>query len=142
MKCNRWLFLMICLVLGAILALGTAPVLAAQSAPETFACVAGDQLEKDVAPEAALEDFSCYKKQWAGAETLHFKVAVKNVSDKPQRYRINIFLDNGKAVGGLLPRKVKKGLIQPGQTASFSYPVQGVSEPPGRVLLKISAMSQ
>jgi hypothetical protein len=69
-------------------------------------------------------------------------VAVKNVCDKPQRFRVRIFLDNGKAVGGLLPRKTKKGLIKPGQTAKFVYPVKGMAEKPGSVDLFITTMGQ
>ena len=65
----------------------------------------------------------------------------KNISNTPQRYRVNIFLDNGKAVGGLIPRKTKKGLVEPGQTASFTYPVKGVTVKPDEIILKIDTMA-
>ncbi len=74
------------------------------TAPDSFPCVPESKLEKDIVPEAALESLSCSFKKYEGKETLHIKVAVKNVSDKPQRYRVNLFMDNGKAVGGLIPR--------------------------------------
>jgi len=106
-----------------------------------FPCVAADRLEQEIAPEASLEGLSCSMKPWAGAETLHIQVAVKNVSDTPQRYRVNIFLDNGKAVGGLIPRKTKNGLVEPGAAASFVYPVQGMPRRPGSMLLKITTVS-
>ena len=106
-----------------------------------FPCVAADRLEKEITPEALLEDLSCSMKPWAGAETLHIQVAVRNVSDASQRYRVNIFLDNGKAVGGLIPRKTKKGLVEPGAVASFVYPVQGMPRRPGSMLLKITTAS-
>ncbi len=109
---------------------------------EVFACVPDGKLEKNIAPEAALEDFSCVFKKWKGSETLHFKVVVRNVSQEPQRYRVNIFMDNGKAVGGLIPRKTKKGLVQPGQTASFVYPVKGMDVPPKAVTLVIRTMAK
>jgi hypothetical protein len=67
---------------------------------------------------------------------------VKNVSAEPQRYRVNLFLDNGKAVGGLLPSKTKKGLVEPGQTASFTYPVKGMTEKPGSIFLRIGTMGK
>jgi hypothetical protein len=73
---------------------------------------------------------------------LHFKVGVKNTSSQPQRYRVNIFLANGKAVGGLIPRKVKKGLVQPGQTASFVYPVGGMGKKPKAITLMIGTVSE
>ena len=108
-----------------------------ENAPSEFVCAVNNNVDIDVAGEAELADFACFYKKWAGAETLHFKVAVKNLSDKPQRYKVNIFLDNGKAVGGLIPRKTAKGLVEPGQTASFVYPVQGVTRQPKEVILKI-----
>lgn len=109
---------------------------------EVFPCAADSKIEKDIAPEAELADFSCVLKEWNGSDTLHFNVAVKNVSDQPQRYRVNIFLDNGKAVGGLIPRKTKKGLVQPGQSASFVYPVKGMDRGPKSVMVMVKTMSQ
>jgi hypothetical protein len=64
------------------------------------------------------------------------------VSDTPQRYRVNIFLDNGKAVGGLLPRKTKKGLVKPGQTVSFVYPVKNMTRKPGSIDIRITTMGK
>ncbi len=114
---------------------------AAKSAPNTFPCVSEADLEKSIVPEAALEEFTCFMKNWGGAETLHFKVSIRNVSDTPQRYRVNIFLDNGKAVGGWIPRKTKKGLVQPGQTGGFVYPVGGMPDKPKAIILKITTAS-
>ena len=111
-----------------------------KDAPSEFLCAVDNNVDKDVAPEAELADFTCSFKKWEGAATLHFKVAVKNLSNKPQRFKVNIFLDNGKAVGGLIPRKTKKGLVQPGKTASFTYPVKGVTRQPKEVMLKIRTM--
>ena len=109
---------------------------------EVFPCAADSKIEKTIAPEAELADFSCVVKKWEGSDTLHFNVAVKNVSDQPQRYRVNIFLDNGKAVGGLIPRTTKKGLVEPGQTASFEYPVSGMDCGPKSIVLMVKTMSQ
>ena len=111
-----------------------------KNAPSEFLCAVDNNVNADVAPEAKLEGFTCSFKKWESAETLHFKVAIKNLSDKPQRFKVNIFLDNGKAVGGLIPRKTKKGLVQPGKTASFTYPVKGVTRQPKEVMLKIRTM--
>ena len=119
---------------------------ASQKAPAVppgtpFECVAQGNLEKSIVPEAELVEFSCMFKKWEGADTLHFTVGVKNVSDQPQRFRVNIFLDNGKAVGGLIPRKTKKGLVEPGQIGSFVYPVSGMPDKPKSIMLKISTSS-
>jgi hypothetical protein len=109
---------------------------------EVFPCAADSKIEKTIAPEAELTDFSCVLKKWEGSDTLHFNVAVKNISDQPQRYRVNIFLDNGKAVGGLIPRKTNKGLVEPGQTESFEYPVSGMDSGPKSIVLMVKTMSQ
>ena len=111
-----------------------------ENAPSEFLCAVNNNVDVDVAGGVELADFACSFKKWEGAETLHFKVAVKNLSDKPQRFKVNIFLDNGKAVGGLIPRKTNKGLVQPGKTASFTYPVKGVTEQPKEVILKIRSI--
>jgi len=113
-----------------------------KNAPAAFPCVSADKLETMISPEAELVDLSCSFKKWEGAQTLHFKVTVKNVSDQPQRYKVNIFLDNGKAVGGLIPRTTKKGLLNPGQTASFVYPVKGMDHQAKSVMLRIITMGK
>jgi hypothetical protein len=107
---------------------------------EVFPCAADSNIQKSIAPEAELVDFSCMMKAWEGSDTLHFKVALKNISNQPQRYKVNIFLDNGKAVGGLIPRKTAKGLVAPGQTASFEYPVGGMDCAPKSIELMIKTI--
>jgi hypothetical protein len=109
---------------------------------EVFPCAVDSKIEKTIAPEVELTDFSCVLKNWEGSDTLHFNVAVKNISDQPQRYRVNIFLDNGKAVGGLIPRKTSKGLVAPGQTAAFEYPVSGMDCGPKSIVLMVKTMNQ
>jgi len=109
---------------------------------EVFSCVNNSDLNKVIAPEASLENFSCVFKKYEGADTLHFNVAVKNISMEDQRFKVNIFLGNGKAVGGLLPRKIKKGLMKPGQTLEFTYPVTGMTDEPGKIDLIIKTMSK
>lgn len=139
----KWLstWLMVGVAATALIIIGCAGTQSAgytpQDAPDVFDCVADNKLDKEVATEAELAEFSCSFKKWEGADTLHFKVAIKNVSGSDQRYRVNIFLDNGKAVGGLIPRKTAKGLVKPGQTASFVYPVKGMAQQPKAVTLRI-----
>jgi hypothetical protein len=132
------------IVIGAAvcLSLGTGVGPTANAAEGEFACAQEGKISKEISPEAQLEEFSCFFKRWDGAKTLHFKVAVKNVSDKPQRLKVRIFLDNGKAVGGLLPMKTKKGLLKPGQTAKFVYPIKGMADKPGSIDLYITTMGQ
>ena len=94
-----------------------------------------------MAAEAQIEDLTCFFKKFEGSDALHFKITVKNVSDKEQRFKVNIFLDNGKAVGGLIPRKTKKGLVAPGASASFVYTVNGMPTKPEGVMLMVRTLS-
>ena len=114
----------------------------AYAAEEMFACADESKVTRDIFPEAQLVSLSCFFKKWEGENTLHFKVSLKNVSKKPQRYRVNIFLDNGKAAGGLIPRKTKKGLVKPGDTASFVYPVKSMTGKPGSIDIRIVTMGR
>ena len=109
---------------------------------DVFSCAKDSDINKTISPEAALENFSCVLKNWEGEDTLHFNVAVKNISNEDQRFKVNIFLENGKAVGGLLPRKTNKGLIKPGGIAKFTYPVKGVTGSPGKIDLLIKTMAK
>lgn len=112
------------------------------NAPQTFPCVAEDQLEKSIAPEAELRELSCSFKRYEGSDTLHFNVMVRNVSSTPQRFRVNIFCDNGKAVGGLIPRKTSGGLAEPGEDVQFVYPVVDMPETPDSLMLVVRTASQ
>ena len=85
-RMSKWLWVL--LVMTAVV---TAGCLGPQHKPgEVFPCVAEGKLDKTIADEASLEEFSCVFKKWEGADTLHFKVALKNVSSEPQRYKVNI----------------------------------------------------
>lgn len=101
-------------------------------------CVSPQNLDLDLVSQVQLESMTCSFKKFEGVDTLHMKVAVKNVSDQPQRFRVNIFLDNGKAMGGLIPRRLKDGLVEPGQTVSFEYPFINMTEKPKEVFLRIT----
>lgn len=133
---------LVMLALLAALFLFTGCMTATAGPKPQSACINPTDLNKVIASEASLEEFSCEMKKWKGAETLHLKVAVKNTSQKERRYKVNIFLENGKAVGGLLPRKTKNGLVKPGQTISFLYPVKGMTGSPGKVDLFVKTMAQ
>ena len=137
----RW-GLMVMAVMALVVTGCAAKRLTPVNAPEVFPCAAENEVVKEIAPEAELAEFSCSFKKWEGIETLHLKVALKNVSPKPQRYRVNIFLDNGKAVGGLIPRKTTKGLVAPGDTAAFVYPVKKTVFQPKGLMLKVSTLGK
>ena len=104
-------------------------------------CISEGNIEKSISSEAMLTDFSCDFKMFESADVLHFNVGLKNISNTPQRFRVHIFLDNSKAVGGLIPRTTKGGLVKPGQTASFEYPVNGMTGLPNHIILIVSTMA-
>jgi hypothetical protein len=104
-------------------------------------CISENNIDKSISSAAELTEFSCAFKPYEGAEVLHFNVALKNVSSEPQRFKVNIFLDNGKAVGGLIPRTTKGGLVDPGQTASFEYPVNGMTGLPQEIILTVRTLA-
>lgn len=132
----------VCLAFIGLVLIGCSTGYTPKNAPDVFACVSEDKLEKDIASEAQLQELSCSFKKFEGMETLQIKVAVKNVSSSDQRFRVNVFLDNGKAVGGLIPRKTAKGLIKPGDTQSFVYPVSQMPRQPKGIMLKIGTVSE
>lgn len=111
-------------------------------APDYFACAPKEKLTYSIAPEAQVTEFRCFISKYKKVPSLYFLITVKNISKSDQRYRVNIFLDNGKAVGGLIPRKTKKGLIKPGATATFKYPVKGMDERAKAVELIVKTMSK
>ena len=137
---KKWSLVLLMFSVAIILVTGCTAATVGPKA--TNSCVMTADLNKQIAAEASLEDFSCMVKKWEGVDTLHYKVAVKNISKKDQRFKVNIFLENGKAVGGLLPRKTKKGLVKPGQTITFAYPVNGVSSSSGKVDVFVKTMSK
>lgn len=102
----------------------------------------GGSLETEVAAEAKLIGVKKYVKPYKGAPALWYEVTLENVSQADQRFRVNIFLDNGKAVGGLVPRKVKKGLIKPGKTVTVKYPFKGFTDESVCGTLMIKTMSK
>lgn len=127
---------MLILALAVIGCAGKSARYTPANAPQVFPCVAEDRLEKSIAPEAELRELSCSFKKYEGADTLHFNVMIRNVSNTPQRYRVNIFCDNGKAVGGLIPRKSGEG-VAPGEDAQFVYPVVDMPETPDSIMLVV-----
>jgi len=141
-QCKELLSWFIVIGAAVCLCLGAGVGAMANAAKGEFACAQEGKISKEISPEAQLDGFSCFFKRFEGVQALHFKVALKNVSDKPQRYRVRIFLDNGKAVGGLIPRKTKKGLVKPGQTVTFVYPVGRMTTKPESLELYVTTMGQ
>ena len=140
MKLQRSLSMLI--LLGCTLALTGFTASNSMAAPSALSCAEAGSIDAQVVTEAEVVGFNCFFKDYKGVNSLQFEVKIKNVSSTDQRFRVNLFLDNGKAVGGLLPRKGKPPVVKPGEVASFTYPFKGMAEKAGDVTLLVKTMSQ
>jgi len=90
------------------------------------------KIKWDVAKEADITFLKCDIKEYAGwkKSVLHFEVGVKNKSDQPQRFRVQIILpEEGVAGGGLLPTKGKPPALAQGKEAKGVYPINSEKVP-------------
>ena len=140
MKLQRSLSMLI--LLGCTLALTGFTASNSMAASSGLSCVEAGSIDAQVATEAEVVGLNCFFKDYKGVKSLHFEVKIKNVSSADQRYRVNLFLDNGKAVGGLLPRKGKPPVVKPGEEASFTYPFKAMADKAGDVTLLVKTVSQ
>jgi hypothetical protein len=94
---------------------------AAPGKPVKSSCQA--DIEWQITPEAEVTQFDCAVGAHKKKPSLIFTVGIKNVSDKPLRYRLNIFLlDMDKAAGYLIPRKGKPPVLEPGKEKIVKIP--------------------
>ena len=101
------------------------------------------KIEWDVASEAEIVDFSCAMGKKGPDPALIYTVAVKNVSDKPHRFRLNIFLlDMDKAAGHLIPRKGKPPQVAPGDTETVKVPFIKTTTMPRKIHVRVVPMSE
>lgn len=63
------------------------------------------------------------KSKFSGGEKLHIKLGIKNISDKPKRYRVSIDLPDGGSGGGFYPRKGKPPVLKPGEEKVRTFPM-------------------
>ena len=95
--------LVLCLALGVWL-VGCAS--SGKGKPETVNCDA--KIHWSVTEQVQLTNFGCVLDKHGGQDSLIFTVGLMNPTEKPLRYRVNIFLeDMDKAAGHYVPRKGK-----------------------------------
>jgi hypothetical protein len=78
-----------------------------------------------VADSAQITKVAYYFKEYKGATRLFMDLTIKNTAPETKRFRVNIFLPEGPAGGGLYPRKVKgdvKG-VEAGKEHTRSFPM-------------------
>jgi hypothetical protein len=113
---------------------------AGKGAPEKTNCDA--KISWEVAKEAKLTQFDCALGESGGQTALIFTVGLENASDKPQRYRVNIFLeDMDKGFGHLVPRKGKPPVLEPGKSASVTIPFIGTDKESKQILVIVKTIS-
>ncbi len=108
-------------------------------APEKVDCQA--EIEWDLTSEVSITNFGCKTGEHKKDPALIFTAELKNVSDKPLRYRINIFLlDMDKAAGHLVPRKGKPPVVEPGKSETVTIPFIKTSELSKKILVIVKTM--
>ena len=94
---------------------------AGSNKPDTLKCTGA--IEWQICKEAKITSFACELGSFKKKPALVYTVAVKNVTEKDHRYRLNIFLlDQDKAAGYLVPRKGKPPIVKPGETVTVKIP--------------------
>jgi hypothetical protein len=94
-----------------------------------------------VCPTAKIStlEYSKEKSKFSGGPKLHVKVGVTNISDKPLRYRVSIFLPDGASSGGFYPRKGKPAVLKPGEEKVRKFPMY-YDEIPDAVTIKVDEL--
>ena len=112
-----WLFILLAATVGLTLISGPA------AAGDTGGNSPAQTLQ--VCPTAKITTLEYFMKEskFSGGPKLHMKIGIKNISDKPLRYRVSIFLPNGASSGGFYPRKGKPPVIKPGEEKVRTFPM-------------------
>ena len=115
---------------------------AGEGAPEKTNCDADIMWE--VVAEVKLTQFDCALGEHGGQPALIYTVGLMNPTDKPLRYRINIFLeDMDKGAGHLVPRK-RKGkppVIDSGKSETVKIPFIGTDKESKKILVIVKTIS-
>jgi len=113
---------------------------AGEGAPEKINCDA--DITWEVVAVAKLTQFDCALGESGGQPALIFTVGLENASDKPQRYRINIFLeDMDKGFGHLVPRKGNPPVLEAGKSANVKIPFIGTDKESKKILVIVKTIS-
>jgi len=113
---------------------------AGEGAPEKINCDA--DITWEVVAVAKLTQFDCALGESGGQPALIFTVGLENASDKPQRYRINIFLeDMDKGFGHLVPRKGSPPVLEPGKSETVKIPFIGTDKESKKILVIVKTVT-
>jgi hypothetical protein len=126
--------LILCLAMGIWLA-----GCAGKGAPEKVSCDAS--IKWDVTDEVKLTQFDCALGEHDNQPSLIFTVGLQNPTDKPLRYRLNIWLDDmDKAAGHYVPRKGKPPVIEPGKSTIVKIPFIKTDRLSKKIMVVVTTM--
>jgi len=113
---------------------------AGEGAPEKINCDA--DITWEVVAVAKLTQFDCALGESGGQPALIFTVGLENASDKSQRYRVNIFLeDMDKGFGHLVPRKGSPPVLEPGKSETVKIPFIGTDKESKKILVIVKTVT-
>ena len=113
---------------------------ASAQTPKQVSCKTG--ITWQITPEAEIRFFDCLLRQHKGRPALVMKASVKNVTDTPQRYRIQIFLvDRYKGAGCVVPQQGAPAAIAPGESMTVRIPFIHTRRMPKKVLVIVKTAS-
>jgi len=96
----------------------------------------------DVATEAEVTFFDCEMGKKGMDMAFIVSMDIKNVSDKPLRFKVHVFLeDMDKASGHLVPRKGKPPVVAPGAVAKIKIPFIKAETMSNDMMVAVKAMS-
>lgn len=128
-----WIVLLmtVCFVFAMISGCATQPVKKKDGPVETL----------KTCPSAKITtlEYSVKKSKFSGGPKLHVKVGVTNISDKPVRYRVSIFLPDGGSSGGFFPRKGKPPVVKPGEEKARTFPMY-YDKIPDEITIKVDEL--
>lgn len=133
--------LMLAIAVAALVLSGCATSPKVPANVQNVQCTA-KKIAWEVAPEAEIANFDCQMGTQAGDPALIITMDLKNVSDKPLRYKVQVFLqDMDKAFGHLVPRKGKPPVVAPGATEKVKIPFLKTEMASKDILVMVKAMS-
>ena len=101
------------------------------------------KIQWEVAPEAEISNFNCELGNQGMDPALIVTMDLKNISNKPQRYKVQVFLeDMDKAYGHLVPRKGKPPVVAPGAVEAVKIPFIKTEAMSTHILVMVKTMSQ
>ena len=92
-----------------------------------FAEESKNKISFDLVDSAQITDIAYYLKDFKGKKTVHFDLAVKNISNTPKRFKVQIFLSDGPSASYYYPLKPKppqtEAVIEPGKIFTGNIPL-------------------